>query len=211
MMQFPKLRICLAILLLFSCLMFSVSAFTVASIYVTPRGEQPAGTSMTVTAAIDFSSPGGKETFPAANELQMSTGLADAHWFPVLVIDGVKTNLSEQSGSVLILPGWYLSYPSKQTAQVLLTLTGTIPKNRSPGQDILQVQELDSGARVVSTAHVELPAAPVLTNAEKTPTKKIFTPIPTDTPARQSPLGAECGLIAIPGALLLGIKRRYHF
>jgi hypothetical protein len=159
-------------------------------------------------AVIDFASPGGTETFPAANELQMRTGLADAHWFPVLVVDGVKTNLSEQSGEVMILPGWYLSYPAKQTAQVRVTLTGTMPKNRSAGRDIVQVQELDAGARVVSTAHVEMPASPVLTPTEKTATKKIFTPIPTDTPSPQSPLGAECGIIAILGALLPGIIRR---
>ena len=207
MKQFPKLRVFLAFFLLFSCITLSVSAFTVASVYVTPRGDQPAGTLVTVSAAIGFSSPG-KETFPAANELQMSTGLADPHWSPVLVVDGVKTNLTEQSGEVLILPGWYLSYPAKQTAQVRVTLTGKIPTNREPGQDILKVQELDSGTRVVSTAHVEMPAAPVLAPDKKTATPRIFTPIPSDTPTRQSPLGAGCGIIAILAALLPGIKRR---
>jgi len=207
MKQFPKLRAFLVFFLFFSCIALPVSAFTVASIYVTPRGEQPDGTPMTVNATIDFSSPG-TETFPAANELQMSTGLDDPHWYPVLVVDGVKTNLTEQSGSTLILPGWYLSYPSKQTAQVWVTITGTIPKNRPLGQDILKVQELDSGYHVVSTAHVEMPAIPVLAPAQKTATPKIFTPIPADTPTRQSPLGVGCGIIAILGALLPGIKRR---
>lgn len=207
MKQFPKLEVFLAFFLFFSCIALPVSAFTVASIYVTPRGDQPAGTSMNVNATIDFSSPG-SETFPAANELQMSTSLADPHWFPVLVIDGVKTNLSEQSGSTLVLPGWYLSYPSKQTAQVRVTITGTIPSNRSPGQDILKVQELDSGFHVVSTAHVEMPAAPVLTPGKKTATPRIFTPLPVDTPTRQSSLGIGCGIIAILGALLPGIKLR---
>lgn len=206
MKQFPKPEVLLAVFLLFSGLTLSVSAFTVASVYVIPRGEQPAGTPVTVNAAIDFSSPG-KETFPAANELQMSTDLADPHWFPVLVVDGVKTNLTEQSGEMLILPGWYLSYPAKQTAQVRVTLTGKIPTNRQPGQDILKVQELDSGTRVVSTAHVEMPADPVLTATQKTATPTIFTPIPADTPTPQSPLGAGCGIIAILGALLHGIKR----
>lgn len=207
MKQFPKLKVFLAFFLFFSCITVAVSAFTVASIYVTPRGDQPAGTPVTISAAIDFSSPG-NETFPAANELQMSTGLADPHWFPVLVVDGVKTNLTEQSGEVLILPGWYLSYPAKQTAQVRVTLTGKIPINRSTGQDILKVQELDPGTRVVSTAHVEMPAAPVFTPAQKTATPKIFTPIPMDTPTRQSPLAIGCGIIAILAALLPGIKRR---
>lgn len=208
MKHVPQLRVFLAIFLLFVCITFSVSAFTVASVYVTPRGDQPASTPMTVTAVIDFASRGGTETFPAASELQMSTGLADPHWYPVLVVDGVKTNLTEQSGKVLILPGWYLSYPAKQTAQLRVTLTGKIPATRSPGQDILQVQELDSGARVVSTAHLEMPAEPVLAPAQKTTTPSIFTPIPTDTPSQKSPLWAGYGIIAILGVLLHGIKRR---
>lgn len=207
MKQFKRPVFLLAVFILFSGLVLPVSAFTVASVYVTPRGDQPAGTPVTVSAAIDFSSPG-KETFPAANELQMSTGLSDPHWFPVLVVEGVKTNLTEQSGKVLILPGWYLSYPAKQTAQLRVTLTGKIPATRSPGQDILQVQELDSGARVVSTAHVEMPAGPVLAPAQKTTTPSIFTPIPTDTPSQKSPLWAGYGIIAILGVLLHGIKRR---
>ena len=200
----------LAIFFFFSTITLSVSAFTVASIYVTPRGDQPAGTRVTVNATIDFSSPG-TETFPQDNELQMSTDLADPHWLPVLVIDGVKTNLTEQSGSTLILPGWYLSYPSKQTAQIRVTLAGTIPSDRPSGQDILKVQELDSGYHVVSTAHVEMPAAPALKPAQKTATPQIFTPIPADTPARQSPLGVGCGIIAILAALLPGIKRKIIF
>lgn len=209
MIQFHRLRFIPAVFLLLTCITPYVSAFTVSSINVNPSGDQAAGTPLTVNVVINFSSKG-TETFPKASELQMSTNLVDAHWVPVLVLDGAETRLEEESGTSLTLPGWYLSYPSGQRTELIVSLTGNIPSNPS-GQNLLKIQEADSSNRVVTTAHVEMPATPVTTRAtptKKPTTKKIFTPIPTDTPTQESPIGTGAGIIAIIGAARCVMKRK---
>ncbi|MDD1685025.1 MAG: hypothetical protein LUQ19_03940 [Methanoregula sp.] len=168
---------------------------------------------MTVNVVIDFSSAG-TETFPLANELQMSTNLVDSSWVPVLVLDGVETRLEHKTGELLIIPGWYLAYPSTQKVQLLVQLTGNIPTNPLPSQNFLKIQEVDSGNSVLSTARVEMPESPIIapstlsTPTKKPTTKKVFTPIPTDIPTQESPMGIDAGIIAIIGAALVVIKRK---
>jgi hypothetical protein len=168
---------------------------------------------MTVGAVIDFFSRG-NETFPAANGLHMSTGLGDPRWTRVLVLDGVETRLPPAAGSSSEVPGYYLSYPRTETVELKVTLTGTIPADTSPGQDILKIQETDPDNTVVSTAHLEMPGAPLspvtpLPAPTKIPTtRKIFTPIPTATPAPASPVGMEAGIIATLGAARACLKRK---
>jgi hypothetical protein len=209
MKQFHRLKFLITIFLLFACITPYVSAFTVSSININPQGYQAAGTPVTVSSAIDFS-PEGNETFPSAGELQMSTNLVDAHWVPVLVLNGVETSLPQKTGGSLIFPGWYLSYPSTERVQLKVTLTGTIPMSPSPSQNFLKIQEVDSDKNVVSTAHVDMPATPVttLSTPTKPMTKTIFTPIPTETPTQKSPIGIEVGIIAIIGAAFLVLKQK---
>ena len=133
-----------AFFLLLACIIAGVSAFTLSSVTVNPRGEQAAGTPLTVSAVIDFPSAG-TDTFPSDNELRMSTDLLNPRWAPVLVLDGVETNLLRESRESLTIAGYYLSYPPGQTVQVRMTLTGNLPEDVSPGRDLLNVQELDSG------------------------------------------------------------------
>jgi hypothetical protein len=213
MKRFHRLRFFLAVLLLFACITPYVSAFTVSSTNVDPRGSQAPGTPMTVNAVIDFSQ-GGTETFPSESELQMRTNLDDPVWVPVLVVDGVETHLLEKTGESLIIQGWYLAYPSRQNVQLRVTVTGNMPANPSPNLNFLKIREVDSSDNVVLTARVEMPEAPVITLStlstptKKSATKKIFTPIPIDTPTQESPLGTGAGIIAITGAALLVIRRR---
>ena len=209
MKQFHRLRFLLATFLLFACITPHVAAFTVSSMNINPLGYQAAGTPMTVNSVIVFSSEG-TETFPSASELHMSTNLVDAHWVPVLVLNGVETNLTQKNGGSLIFPGWYFSYPSTEKVQLKVTLTGNIPVNPSPSQNFLKIQEVDSNNTVVSTAHVDMSATPVTTvsTPTKPTTKKTFTPLPTDTPTQKSPTGIEAGIIAIMGAAFLVLKQK---
>ena len=194
-----------AFFLLLACIIAGVSAFTLSSVTVNPRGEQAAGTPLTVSAVIDFPSPG-TDTFPSDNELRMSTDLLNPRWAPVLVLDGVETNLLRESRESLTIAGYYLSYPPGQTVQVRVTLTGNLPEDVSPGRDLLKVQELDSGKNILKTARLDLPATPaapvtILQAPTKKPTtKKTFTPIPTDTTPPASPPRACAGILAITGA-----------
>jgi len=199
----------LAILLLFAAITPGVSAFTLPSVKVEPQGYQPAGTLMTVSFTIDFSKTG-NATFPSDGELLMNTNLANAQWVPVLVLNGVDTSLPSKNGNSLVLPGWYVSYPSTQDVHIRGTLTGTMPENPSADLNFLKIQELDSGSAVVSTARLEMPAPPV--TSLPTPTTKpatvTFTPIPTDTTPQKSSPGVGAGIIALCGAALLVTRRR---
>ena len=211
MTSIHRLSIFLAICLLFTCIPFGVSAFTVSSVTIDPPGNQAAGTAMTVRSVIDFSSSG-NGTFPPASELQMSTDLSKPYWVPVLVLDGKDTHMEITAGESLTIPGLYLSYPPSQNMQLLVTVTGNIPPDPSPKQNLLQIQELDSSMNVVSTAHIAMPEAPMMPLSTpslptKKPTiKKTFTPIATETPTSPGCTGA--GIIAIMGAALLGMRRK---
>ncbi len=209
----PVPQLVLAVFLLWVCLTPGVSAYTVTSL-VNPPGYQAAGTPMTVSVTIDLSSAI-KETFPQAGELQMSTDLLNPHWVPVLDLDGAETRFPDESGNALIISGWYLSYPPRTNEQLKVIVTGTIPPNPSPRQYLIKIQEMDSGNNVVSSAHVAMPevpvatlSAPVSTPTKKPTTRKIFTPIPTDTPPPESPTGTGICLLAVSMAGLLLITRR---
>jgi hypothetical protein len=214
MKPFHRFTCFLAVFLLFAAIMPCVSAFTISSVKIDPQGYQAAGTPMTVSFTIDFSSKG-NETFPSAGELLMSTNLADARWVPVLVLNGVETNLPSKNGNGLALPGWYVSYPSTEKVQVRGTLTGTMPAGLSTDRNFLKVQEVDSGSAVVSMARVEMPAPPVTTLTTPTekpatnkPVTKPLTPLPAGTTTRKSSPGTGGGIIAICSAALLVIRRR---
>jgi hypothetical protein len=214
MKQFQRFRIFLAFFLLLACSMPCVSAFTVSSFTRDPPGYQAPGSPVTVDFAIDFS-PQDSVTFPSSGELQMNTDLIGARWVPVLVLDGVETQLGPENGGSLVISGWYLSYPSTQHMQVLVKLSGNVPADLSRTHDLVRIQELDLTYRVVASARVELSQDPGMTLS--TPTKKpvikpttmkIFTPYPADTPTPESPAGIETGIIATVGAALLLIKRK---
>jgi hypothetical protein len=211
MKQFFRLRIFPAILVLCICITPYVSAFTLSSVTVNPPGNQAAGTPITIRAVIDFPA-GGTQTFPNASELQMSTDLASPYWVPVLVLDGKDTHMDIKAGEKFDLPGLYLSYPPSQSVQVVMTVTGNIPAYPSPKQNLLKIEEVDADKNAVSTAHIAMPEAPMMslfspTTPTKIPTtKKKFTPLATDTPA--SPAGTGLAIIAMAGAALLVMRRR---
>lgn len=187
MKPFHWLAFFLAVFLLLAGIMPCVSAFSIASTNIDPRGPQAPGTPMTVSAAIDFTTPG-NQTFPQDSELQLQTGLVNAYWEPVLVLDGAETHIGKNTGPLLKIPGWYLSYPSGQVVQLKVTLTGKIPADTSSSQDLLMIEEIDAETSVRSTARIAMPEAPLLTLSTPTKipvTKKVFTPIPTATTTTQ--------------------------
>ena len=208
MKPFHRFTCLLAVFLLFAAMAPCVSAFTLSSVKVDPQGSQAAGTPMTVSFTIDFSSKSNL-TFPTANELLLSTNLVNAQWVPVLVLNGMETSLPSKKGSGLVLPGSYVSYPSTEKVQVKGTLTGAMPADSSTDRNFLKIVEADSGAAVVSMANLEMPAPPVKTLA--TPTKKPATTAPTPLPVtttQKSSSGIAVGVIATCGAALLVIRRK---
>jgi hypothetical protein len=211
MKKFPLINILLAFFILLGCITTGVSGFTLSSVNVNPRGEQAAGTPLTVNAVIDIPSSG-SETFPSDHELLISTDLVNPRWAPVLVLDGVETGLVQESAQSVTMSGYYLSYPPGQTVQVRVILTGNLPTDVSPGRDLLNVREQDSGKNTVKTARLDLPATPAPTALPvptKIPTiKKTFTPILPNTTTPASPGGISAMLLAVTAAALLVMGRR---
>lgn len=94
---------------------------------VNPAGPVTEGTPVTVTSSVNFVIAGA-ETFPWGSDLLFSTTLDNPHWTWSLVIDGVENKKPAQSGKVLDLSGFELSFPSTVNEErVVVTLEGTAP------------------------------------------------------------------------------------
>ena len=133
----------------------AVSAFAVSSITVDPSGSLTSNTPVIVSFRVEFS-PSGDETFPSANELQMSTDLDKAKWTYSLVLDGVDAVQPANTGRILSVSGWVLSYPSSVEEVLKVTLEGTTPAvSTTTNKTIIKVQEVDSHNNVITSTIVE--------------------------------------------------------
>ncbi|RPI40232.1 MAG: hypothetical protein EHM53_02785 [Methanoregulaceae archaeon] len=148
-----------AIVLIF-CI-HAVSAFGVSSITVDPSGSLTPGTPVIVTFKVDFS-PSGEETFPSANELQLSTDLDKAKWSYSLVLDGVDAVQPSNTGRVLSVSGWVLSYPAAVEEAMKVTLEGTAPTvSQTTNKTMIKIAEYDSHSNLISSTVVERTAVVV--------------------------------------------------
>ena len=95
------------------CLVAGVTASTmIGNIVINPGSDFISGeTKVSVSFVVDFAASGG-ETFGNEDTLQLSTDLTDAHWTPVLIIDGVENQRPEEVGGNVAISGWELSYPA---------------------------------------------------------------------------------------------------
>ncbi|MDD4138558.1 MAG: hypothetical protein PHT99_11820, partial [Methanoregula sp.] len=119
-------------------------SFEVDSVVVSPTGDLASGTPVTVAFRVNFSETG-NETFPSADELQMSTGLEKPRWSSVLVLDGVENPQPDFTDRLLSVSGWVLSYPPSNGEWLAVTLSGTAPRVTSPvNVTLFAVTESDS-------------------------------------------------------------------
>jgi hypothetical protein len=117
-----------------------------------------------VSFIVDFVASGG-ETFGNSETFQMSTDLTDAHWSPVLIIDGIESQRPEEVGSNVAISGWELSYPSDREITLKVNMEGTAPVvSTSQNKTILRIATLnaknqaESGTEIVKTRYVINPA-----------------------------------------------------
>lgn len=166
------------------------AAFTVLSITTEPSGSLTPGTPVTINYTIGFPGSGG-ETFASDNQLQMISNLDNPHWTTILFLDGVDNLRPEMSGQMLTYRGFELSYPSSVNEQLRMTLKGNYPTNPPYGQNLLKVQELDSGGNVLSgTVYVQrMPGT--------------LTPTPTPTATATPSFGSISVSSTPPGASIL--------
>jgi hypothetical protein len=132
-----------------------VSAFTVSSVTIDPSGSLTPNTPVTVSYKIQFPASSG-ETFPSGSELQMSTDLDSPKWSWTLVLDGVDNPRPQESGRMLSLSGFELSYPSSVDQSVRVTLEGKTPTvDKTTNKTIIKIQEVDQNNNVVTSSKVE--------------------------------------------------------
>jgi hypothetical protein len=139
--------------LIVACLIFcihAVSAFGVSSVVIDPSGSLVPNTPVKITYKIEFTASG-DETFPSDSELQMSTDLENAKWNYSLVLDGADIPQPSNSGRVLGISGWILSYSSTMQEALKVTVEGTSPSVAKTGNKTLfKICEYDSNNNVVS-------------------------------------------------------------
>ncbi len=129
----------------------AVAAFQVSSITIDPSGSLTPGTPVIVTYRVDLTASG-DETFPSTDELQMSTDLNTPKWDYTLVLDGVETPQPSNTGRVLSVSGWILSYPSSVEESIKVTLQGTAPSvETTTNKTIIRIQEFDSHNNLVGS------------------------------------------------------------
>jgi len=133
----------------------AVSAFGVSAITIDPSGSLTPGTPVIVTYRVDFTASG-SETFPSTNELDMSTDLEKPKWTYTLVLDGVETPQPANSGRMISVSGWILSYPAAVEESMKVTMEGTAPTvSTTSNKTIIQLQEVDSHNNIVSGSTVK--------------------------------------------------------
>jgi hypothetical protein len=137
------------------------SAFAVSSITVDPSGSLVPNTPVIVSFNIDFSASG-DETFASGNELQMVTDLDSPRWTYTLILDGVETPQPSNSGRVLAVSGWILSYPSSMEESMRVTVEGTAPTvQQTTNKTMIKIQEVDSHNNILTSTMVERTAVVV--------------------------------------------------
>lgn len=216
MNQPAPIRFLLACFLLAACMIPVVSAFTVTSVTMTPPGYQPAGTPVTVAVAINFPAAG-PTTFLNSSDLLISTELVDPDWASVVVVDGKETALPLTSGAEITVPGTLLSFRPSQSVELNVTLSGKIPSDRHPGENMMKIQERDAAKKIVAGENIAMPeitlvptsAPPVTANVTTTRTRFGTTPaLPPAATTPASPSWAGAAVIALAGAALLATMRK---
>ena len=152
-----------AIVLLF--LVPAVSgSFSVSSITIDPSGSLTPGTPVLVSYKIQFAASG-DTTFPSASELQMSTDLDKAKWSYTLILDSIENPRPQESGRMLSLGGWEISYPDEVEESIRVTLEGTVPEvTQTTNKTIIRIVEVDQNNNVVESSRVERTAMVVNIN-----------------------------------------------
>jgi hypothetical protein len=145
--------IIIAVFLIF-CI-HAVSAFAVETITVDPSGSLTPGTPVIVTFKVGLTGAG-DATFASDGELQMTTDLDSAKWTYSLVLDGVDMPQPDNSGRVLKLNGWVLSYPSSVEESLKVTVQGNTPTvAQTTNKTMIKIAEYDSHSNLLSNTVVE--------------------------------------------------------
>jgi hypothetical protein len=136
--------IILAIFLIF-CVQ-AVSAYSIASMSITPSGSLVPSTPVKVAFKINNAGNG-----PDSPDLLLSTDLSNAVWTYSIIVDGVETPEPVQSGQSLDITGFLISYKTSQEVDAQISLAGVAPSvTETMNKTIISVAELDTSGSVVA-------------------------------------------------------------
>jgi hypothetical protein len=128
----------------------AVSAFTLSGISIDPSGSLTPGTPVTVFLTVQFPTSAGR-TFPPGDDLHFSTGLASPQWSYSIILNEIDNARSSGTSRSLDVSGFQLSYPSKVSESLRLSLQGTVPSvDKTSNITIISVQENYRNGNVVT-------------------------------------------------------------
>jgi hypothetical protein len=150
-------------------LVFSVSAFTVTGVTITPFGTLNPGDAVNVSYTV-YAASGA--AFPSYDDLQFLSGLDDTAWFYSIVVNGVENTRPVVGGRTVTISGFELAYRNQDEVLVKVTLRGHIPSTSAPGapKNLVTIQELDARGYAINSTIFAV-------------THLVGTPTPTPTPA----------------------------
>ena len=209
MVQHPFRLLLMAILLAASAVWPACALLAPGVVQVLPPGESVnAGTMVNASAFLEII-PSGATTFAETHTLSLSTGLLDARWNVIVMVDGRQAAVIPKEGPLVYVNGFLLSYPTTRDVSVRIVVEGRVPPDPSGGTVVvLEWAELDSQGQVVAgsdfqvTRRVETrsasPGAPTATQA----------PVPATHPASTpSPVIAAVASLCLAGAFARDQRR----
>ncbi|MCU0632622.1 MAG: hypothetical protein MUC66_06570 [Methanolinea sp.] len=199
MLPYP-VRILLLALLLLSCMGFPASALLApGNVQVQPPGDALLeGAVVNVSADIEII-PSGATTFAETHTLSLSTGLLEARWQVVVIVDGLQAAVIPKEGPQVYVNGFLLSYPTTRDVSVRLLLEGRVPPTPVEGTVmVLQWAELNAQGQAVTGSEYQVTRQVATTLASPPST---FTEQPSVPVA--SPTKAAFPMIAVIASLCL--------
>ena len=166
-----------------------LSAFTISSRSTTPTGDLLPGDTVTLRTHLSFDRLS-HTTFPQTDTLRFRSALIDAEWRISTVRDGVAAERSPSGGYYYSIPGFELSYPSRESLGLSVAVTGTVPA--ASGVPLLEISQCGQNGYAREGAVFTHPAkvAPVDRTPAVTPDRTpapapvvtvTSTPVPTET------------------------------
>jgi hypothetical protein len=180
-------------LFFFSIILFLICATTLASaecsvssVTVNPSGTVTSGTHLEVRYDINCPHVNGQLFY--GDSIKMTTDLADPQWSIMTYVDDnpASTEPDVSTGKNRNIGSFQLDWPAaKQGAVCSITLTGSIPSDPSPSQNLLRISQNDTYGNIIPyMSHATaMPVAPITTIAT---TKTVVTSEPTTEPTPET-------------------------
>jgi hypothetical protein len=133
----------------------SVSAFTVASVSVTPSGNIYPGNPVNVSYTVYVASG---TAFSSYDDLQFVTDLEDPRWTYSIAVNGVKNTRPVTGDNTVTINGFELGYRNQDEVIVSVLLQGNIPRSSVLGTNrtLVRIQELDARGYSIAYSAVNI-------------------------------------------------------